>query len=146
MAAISPVVSRLGQGTPNRGTGSALAPMRVSPTTSPWNCSAASRAERRVRWGSGPGGHITEKASVSTASSDPADSRAATYCGWAPDSSVASSRVPTRTPAPPPPRAGGQAGRDPAGGADPARRHHRDLDGVQDLGQQRQQGDPAADP
>src|SRR4029453_4137312 len=111
MAAISPVVSRLGQGTPNRGTARVVAPMRVSPTTSSPNASAASTAERRGRWGSGPRGHTHRKAR----GRDIPRGAPGPWGGQQPGADPGRGG------------AGGQAGRDPAGGGDPAGADHRDL-------------------
>jgi hypothetical protein len=55
---------------------------------------------------------------------------------WAPDSSVATNRVPTRTPA-----AGGQRSGHRPGAADATGCQHRDRDHLQHIGQQRQQPD-----
>ena len=101
MAATVPVTARLGVRADSRGNGSGRGPAWSTPTTSPWNASAAWSAERSTRWGAF--GQPTANASVSTVASSSAPSSAATYSGWAPDSGVARNRVPTRTPAAPAP-------------------------------------------
>ena len=100
MAATVPVTARLGVRADSRGNGSGRGPAWSTPTTSPWNASAAWSAERSTAGGAF--GQPTANASVSTVASSSAPSSAATYSGWRP-TPEGRNRVPTRTPAAPAP-------------------------------------------
>jgi hypothetical protein len=76
MASMAPVVSRVGQGTANLGTGTCVVPKDIWATMPSGRASAAWMHDRSTRCGAS--GHMPEKAVVRTVSAADARSRAST--------------------------------------------------------------------